>query len=74
MDLSPEYGMQMQKIFSDNSENKEDTVGIVRNDQIWKDCVGIATITDFSRKKHERCKNERHHEQDRILFQGGIQP
>ncbi len=36
----------MQKVFGDNPENKEDTVGIVRNDQIREDRVGVSTTAD----------------------------
>ena len=38
--------MPVQKAFGDNSENEEDTVGIVRNDQIRKDCMGVSTTAD----------------------------
>jgi len=85
--------MPVQKVFGDNSENEEDTVGIVRNDQIRKDCMGVSTTADnphdfdrminrasldeinqISLVRSVRCKNERPHKQDRIPFQGGIQP
>lgn len=39
-------GMPVQKVFGDNPENKEDTVGIVRNDQIRKDRMGVSTTAD----------------------------
>ena len=38
--------MPVQKVFGDNPENKEDTVGIVRNDQIRKDRMGVSTTAD----------------------------
>ena len=37
--------MQVKKVFSDDPEDKEDNISIVRNDQIRKDRMGAAAAT-----------------------------
>lgn len=39
---------QMQKVFGNDPEDKEEPIGAVRNDQVWENGMGMPARTDYS--------------------------